>query len=175
VKRHEIEIQELKDKIEVNNKRISELEQLNVCLENDEIILFENGKYVNEVRDCIMSLVTECNVSINKVNDVIKTVLHKLIGKLPIRVPSTAVKSRLLVEAKAVTQQQIVEAMLEDSDPSKLIGNILHSDATSKFVKHYQLFQITLPTGKSMSIGMSEVGSGDADSILQSFKLLITE
>ena len=175
VERHEIEIKELKDKIDINNKRINELEQLNVGLEKDEIILFENGKYVNEVRDCIMSLATECNVSINKVNNVIKTVLHKLTGKLPERLPSMAVKSRLLIEAKAAAQQQIVEAMLKDSDPSKLIGNTLHSDATSKLFKHYQSFQITLPTGKSMSIAMSEVGSGDADSILQSFKLLITD
>ena len=119
-----------------------------------------------------MSLATECNVkSINKVNNVIKTVLHKLTGKLPEKLPSMAVKSRLLIEAKAAAQQQIVEAMLKDSDPSKLIGNTLHSDATSKLFKHYQSFQITLPTGKSMS----EVGSGDADSILQSFKLLITD
>ena len=114
-----------------------------------------------------MSLATECNVSINKVNNVIKTVLHKLTGKLPERLPNMAVKSRLLIEAKAAAQQQIVEAMLKDSDPSKLIGNTLHSDATSKLFKHYQSFQITLPTGKSMSIAMSEVGSGDADSILQ--------
>jgi hypothetical protein len=41
-------------------------------------------------------------------------------------------------------QQQIVEAMLKDSDPSKLIGNTLHSDATSKLFKHYQSFQIQI-------------------------------
>ena len=147
-------------------RRISELEQLNVCLENEQIALFENGKYVNEVKECIMSLVTECNVSVNKINDVIKIVLHKLTGKLPERLPSMAVKSRLLVEAKSVAQQQIVPAMLEDSDLTNLVGNTLHSDATSNFFKHYQSFQVTLPTGKSMSIGMMEVGSGDADTIM---------
>jgi hypothetical protein len=58
-------------------------------------------------------LVTECNVSLNKVNSVISTVLHKLSGILPDRLPSMAVKSRLLIEAKAVAQQHI--------------GDIIHS------------------------------------------------
>jgi hypothetical protein len=48
----------------------------------------------------------------------------------------------LLVEAKAVAQQQIVEAMLEDSDPSILISYIQMPHPF--FFKHYQSFQITL-------------------------------
>jgi predicted component of viral defense system (DUF524 family) len=97
-----------------------------------------------------MSLVTECNVSLNKVNSVISTVLHKLSGILPDRLPSMAVKSRLLIEAKAVAQQQIVDAMLQDVDPAALVGNTLHSDATSKYFKHYQSYQVTLSNGNSM-------------------------
>ena len=80
VEKHETQILELKNKIEMNNKKIAELEQLNVCLENDKILTFENGRYINEVRECIMSLVTECNVSIKKVNKVISTVLRNLTG-----------------------------------------------------------------------------------------------
>jgi hypothetical protein len=49
-----------------------------------------------------------------------------------------AVKSRLLLEAKSVAQQQIVDAMLKDYDPTTMTGNTLHSDATSKFFKHYE-------------------------------------
>ena len=86
-----------------------------------------------------------------------------------------AVKSRLLVEAKSVAQQHIVEAILNDSDPASFIGNTLHSDATSKFFKHYQSFQVTLPDGKVMSIGLSEVGSGDANTLMKSFRLLVNE
>jgi hypothetical protein len=86
-----------------------------------------------------------------------------------------AVKSRLLLEAKSVAQQQIVDAMLKDYDPTTMTGNTLHSDATSKFLKHYESFQVTLPDGNSMSIGLSEVGSGDADTLMNSFKTLINE
>ena len=98
-----------------------------------------------------MSLVTECNVSLNKVNSVISTVLHKLSGVLPDRLPSMTVKSRLLIEAKAVAQQQIMDAMLQDVDPATIVGNTLHSGVTSKYFKHYQSYQVTLSNGNSMS------------------------
>ena len=175
VEKHEDEIQELKNEISEHNIRISELEQLNILLESDQIVTFENGKYSNEIRECIMSLVTECNVSLNKVNSVISTVLHKLSGVLPDRLPSMAVKSRLLIEAKAVAQQQIVDAMLQDVDPAALVGNTLHSDATSKYFKHYQSYQVTLSNGNSMSIGLTEVGCADSDTMLQSFKSLVQD
>ena len=182
VEKHESEIQELKNEISEHNIRISELEQLNILLESDQIVTFENGKYSNEIRECIMSLVTECNVSLNKVNSVISTVLHKLSGVLPDRLPSMAVKSRLLIEAKAVAQQQIVDAMLQDVDlvlqdvdPATLVGNTLHSDATSKYFKHYQSYQVTLSNGNSMSIGLTEVGGADSDTMLQSFKSLVQD
>jgi len=74
-----------------------------------------------------------------------------LTGKLPERLPSMAVKSRLLVEAKAVAQQQIVEAMLEDSDPSILISYIQMPHPF--FLKTLSIFpyNFNLPKGKSMS------------------------
>jgi hypothetical protein len=78
-----------------------------------------------------MSLVTECNVSLNKVNSVISTVLHKLSGVLPDRLPSMAVKSRLLIEAKAVAQQQIV-----DATPDNLCKTVLMTELT--------LFKLTI-------------------------------
>ena len=99
--------------------------------------------------------------------------LTKFTGKIPQRLPSLAVKSRLLLEAKSVAQQQIVDAMLKDYDPTTMTGNTLHSDATSKFFKHYESFQVTLPNGNSMSIRLSEVGSGDT--LMNSFKTLINE
>jgi hypothetical protein len=48
--------------------------------------------------------------------------------------------------------------MLQDVDPAALVGNTLHSDATSKYFKHYQSYQVTLSNGNSMSIGLTEVG-----------------
>ena len=91
--------------LEANAKELKEknkeLEQLSCLLEDDTISTFEDGKYVNEIREVIMELLTT-NVSMNKVNDVIRIVLKKLSGKSILRLPSKAVHSRLLVEAKHI-------------------------------------------------------------------------
>ncbi|CAG2230236.1 unnamed protein product [Mytilus edulis] len=54
-------------------------------------------------------------------------------------------------------------------------GNCLHQDATSKHHKHFQSFQITTPDKKTFSLGLNEVGSGDAASIMSSFKNIISD
>lgn len=73
----ELSVGEFKEK----NK---DLEQL-ICLFEDEIIIiFENGKYVDEVREVIMDFFV-MNVFMSKVNEVIRIVLQKLVGKSILR------------------------------------------------------------------------------------------
>ena len=122
-----------------------ELEQLTCLLEDDTISTFEDGKYVDEVREVIMELLA-MNVSMSKVNEVIRTVLKKLTGKSLSRLPSKAVHSRLLVEAKHLADVQLGRAMLEDADPSQVVGNTLHGDGTTKYHRHYQDFEVTTPS-----------------------------
>lgn len=74
--------------------------------------LFENGRYCDEVRETIMELLS-LNVSMNKVNEVIHTVIQKLTKKSVGRLPSNAVKSRLLLEARHLAHVQVAEVMLE--------------------------------------------------------------
>lgn len=97
-------------KIEIDNfesekndliAQINNLENINDFLEGDTIKTFENGRYTNEVRECCMQLITEGNVSLNKIPIVINSVLKNLSGKLPERLPSKSLlSSRLMVEAK---------------------------------------------------------------------------
>jgi len=61
------------DELKEKNK---ELEQLTCFLEDETITTFENGKYVDEVQEVIMDLLA-MNVSMSKVNEVIRTVLQK--------------------------------------------------------------------------------------------------
>ena len=91
---------------------------------------FENGKYCDERRETIMELLS-LNVSMNKVNEVIKTVMHKLSNKSIGRLPSNAVKSRLLVEARHLAHLQVAEEMLKEGVDG-YTGNCLHGDGTSK-------------------------------------------
>ena len=44
-------------------------------VEQEIIQTFCDGKYTNEERACCMALLTECHVSMNKLPDIIKTVL----------------------------------------------------------------------------------------------------
>ena len=117
-----------------------------------------------------MILLTKCNVSMSKVGKVICTVCKNLTGKIPERLPSNDTLDRILSEAKFVAQSHIVDCTINNDDPSSLLGNCLHSDATSKFHHHYQGFQITLGDGKQISIELQEVGSGDSETLMDAFK-----
>ena len=86
-------------------------------LKDETISTFKDDKYVDEVREVIMALLA-MNVSMSKVNEVIRTVLKILAGKSLSRLPSKVVHSRLLVEAKRLADVQLGRAMLEEADPS---------------------------------------------------------
>jgi len=101
------------DELKEQNK---ELEQLTCLLKDETITTFDNGKYVDEVREVIMDLLS-MKVSTSKVNEVIRTGLQKLAGKGMSRLPSKAVHSHLLVEAKHLADVQLGRAMLEEADP----------------------------------------------------------
>ena len=138
-------------------------------LEDEAISTFEDGKYVDEVREVIMDLLG-MNVSMSKVNEVIRTVLKKLTGKSLSRLPSKAIHSRLLVEAKHLADVQLGRAMLEEADPSQVVGNTLHGDGTTKYHRHYQDFEITTPSCQTYSMGLLELGKSDTEAIMDSFK-----
>ena len=158
------------DELKEKNK---ELEQLTCLLEDETINTFENGKYVDEVREVIMDLLA-MNVSMSKVNEVIRTVLQKLAGKSISRLPSKAVHSRLLVEAKHLADVQLGRAMLEEADPSQVIGNTLHGDGTTKY-RHYQDFEVTTPSCQTYSMGLLELGKSDTEAIMDAFKHRVEE
>jgi hypothetical protein len=97
-------------------------------------------------------------------------VVQKLTGKTLSRLPSTGVKSRLLLEAKMVANQQVAKVLLSTGKTFTL-----HQDGTSKFHRHFQSFQFTSNTGLQFSARLIEVGSGDATSLFETFKDLISD
>ena len=76
------------------------------------------------------------NVSMNKVNEVIKLILKKLAGKDIECLPSNAVKARLLIEARHLAHAHVSEQMQSGGES----GNCLHRDGTTKYYLHYQTF-----------------------------------
>lgn len=173
---HDIEIENFEYEKKDLNEQIKGLEKVNAFLEGDTIATFENGKYTNEVRECCMQLVTEGNVSLNKLPIVITSVLKNLTGKLPERLPSKSlISSRLMVEAKIVACKQACEAMLTNYKPTEAKGNVLHQDATTKYHDHYEGMQVTLKDGSNLSLGLSKVGGGDAATYTKCFNNIIDD
>ena len=112
----------------------------------------------------------------NKIPVVIKTVLSRLTGKLPDRLPSKALlSSRIMAEAKLVACKQVSAAMLENFDPRSMSGNVLHQDATTKYHSHYEGVQVTLKDGRNTSIALSQVGAGDAATYTECFNTCIED
>ncbi|XP_065641561.1 uncharacterized protein LOC136073625 isoform X1 [Hydra vulgaris] len=153
-----------------------ELQKLVSLLDDDEVITFEDGRYSDDIRETIMKLLS-MNVSINSVNEVIIVVLNKLAKKNISRLPSAAVKCRLMQEASILGQFQVAEAMLENNliNKNSKIGNCLHGDGTQKYHKHYQNFQVTTTSGKTLSFGLSEVVGKDAATVLQNFTNIVDD
>ena len=149
------------DELRGENK---DLNGLIALLQDDEIVTFQDGKYCNDVREVIMELLS-LNVSMGKVNDVIKVVLAKLAKKNVNRLPSSGLKSRLMSEALIIAQLHVADEMLSSTE--KDAGNCLHGDGTSKYHRNYQNFQVTTTSGKTLSFGLTEMAGGDAASTLQ--------
>ena len=70
-------------------------------------------------------------------------------------------------EALFLGQIQVAEAVMGDvSGDSK---NCFHGGGTSNYHHHFQNFQITTASGRQLSYGLSEMVSGDAQTIFSLF------
>ena len=56
--------------------------------------------------------------------------------------------------------------MLEGTDLNTVLGNTLHGDGTTKYHRHFQNYQVTTADGKTLSTGLMETVSQDAETIL---------
>ena len=168
--------------VEVQNEelsnRIRNLEKANILLEKKQYSTFDSdGHYSEEVRGCCITLITENNVSMRQVPAVIHTVMTSLTGCEPKPLPSLAyLSSTIMPQAKIIALKHAATSMIEGlpqsaTDP----GNVLHQDATSKFHDHFEGMQVTLNSGKTMSIGLKQVAGSDANTYLQAFEETITD
>ena len=137
-----------------------EVEQLIEVINSEDIVTFADGRFTNEIRRTV-----SLNVSINKISDVIKAVLGNM-TKTDVsymRLPSDGGRKKMVEEALILAQLQVAEAMKENNE--LFFGNCLHGDGTSKYSRHYQNFQITTKSGRTLSFGLTEV----AETVLNTF------
>ncbi|ELT96326.1 hypothetical protein CAPTEDRAFT_189900 [Capitella teleta] len=103
-------------------------------MEGETVSTFEDGRYTDAMRECILQLVTNGNVSLKKIPIVINAA-KSLTRKLPERIPSIGlISSRIMLEARLIACKQ-------DFDPSSNKGATLHQDATTKFHQQFEGIQ----------------------------------
>ena len=127
---------------------------------------FKEGKYVDSVRVCVMELLTN-GVPVRRVETVLKTVL-KMVGVSYDRLPKHSIVNNMLAEARGLAHLQLAEQLTEA--PS----STLHSDGTSKFGQKYLGFQVAT-NEDSYTIGLKEVASGDAGTMLATLNEILLE
>ena len=115
------------------------------------------------------------NVSLNKVNEVIRIVLKRFAGKEVDQLPSKGLLSQFLIEACHLADMDIGDAILKGLDLESVLGNTIHGDGTTKYHRHYQSFQVTTQEGQSLSVGLLETAGQDAETIFNCWKDRVAE
>ncbi len=152
----------LQAKLNSYNERIEELEYINSILDSDE--------FSSQIRECVMTLSGQHGVSLKNMNNVIKTVLSNLSGKLATKLPSHGTLCRIMHEAKFVANRQVADEMLRATDLVNRESCTLHNDGTTKHHREFESYQTTLPDGRTLSMGLKEVSSQSAEKNFESFK-----
>ena len=122
----------------------------------------ENGHYNDTVRATYQDLVM-MGVGINNIEKVVRTILTNFTN-MNIECLSKATFVRLMyTESTRLSQLQVAESSLKDYDSS---CRTLHTDATSKFGKHYGTYDVVTDQGQTSITGIREVSSDDTETQL---------
>ena len=144
------------------NAELKEVKQLQLR----KLTTFEGGKYSDELRMCVMELLSH-NVAILRVVPVIQSVL-KLAGVTCNRLPKHTAINDMLIEARALSQMQLAEVLTQEDH------HTLHSDGTTKFGHKYLGYQVST-VHDTYTLGMREVASGSAQSMLDKVKEILDD
>ena len=161
-----------------NEKCILE-ERINSFMNENEIQVFENGHYNDNIRAVYEDLLV-MGISTRNVEDVIRIVLKKLAGLDASKLPGPTFAKYMLLEARTTSQLHILSELAEDTqgtENEKLFSesNTLHSDGTSKKGHSLLTYDITTLKGKSLTVGLRPTASGDAEMQLKVFKDIIED
>ena len=116
--------------------------------ESKMIKFYDERKYLDNLRVCIMELLTH-NVSTLKIEPVLLSVF-KLLNLEYDRFPQRTTINQILIESRSLAHIQIAETLTSTSH------NTLHSDGTTKFGHKYQGYQVTTSEG-SLTLGIQVI------------------
>ena len=157
------EVKELNDRIrELEDEKLQIEEKLNVFLKGEDVLLFKDGKYVDEIRMVYEDLLC-MGVSTRNIEGVIRSVL-KTVGINVGRLPKETFAKYMLFEARALAQLQVADELSENWDTE---NRTLHTDGTSKKGRSFITYDIVKDDGKCLIAGLREVGGGDSSTQLK--------
>ena len=144
------------DELEEENARlrrdIIELKDTNAqlldCIRSNEsrkLVTFEDGKYTDDTRICIMELLSK-NVGIMQIEPVVRSVLKLCKIDCERFLKHTQI-NEMLIESRSLAHIQLADVLTTTE------YNTLHTDGTSKFGHRYTSFQVTT-TESTYSLGM---------------------
>lgn len=130
--------------------------------------IHKGGHYTNELKECIMHLLT-LNVGIYNIIEVVECVL-KLAGKKCFKLPCRSKINDLLAEARAISYLQVAEELTKLSSKD----STLHADGTTKF-GHKYLGNKVITKKQSFKLGVREVVQSSAKATLDEMATILQE
>ena len=163
-------IVEKDDEIELLQEQLKELklekgglQALLDISESDKVRTFENGRYVNGIREIYIKFLG-MNIGRNNVGPVIESVLEQFTNiRLEGPLPSAATTGNLFAEAQILAKSQAAMAIAENKNSS------LHYAKTSKYGRETGSIQVTAG-GKSYATGLFDEDIGTAERLFDSIK-----
>ena len=125
----------------------------------------ENGHYSNTVRATYQVLVIMGE-------KVVHTGLRNVINMNIECLPKTTFARLMYTESGRLCQLQVAESLLKDYDSS---CKTLHTDGTSKFGKHYGIYDVVTDQGQTLIAGIREVLSCDTETQLNVLVDILSE
>jgi hypothetical protein len=120
------------------------------------------------VREAYMELMC-MRVGAMNVQKIIKTVMGKMAGVLPQRLPGSTFAKCMLLEARSVALSHLKEE-LHSAEGNLTVG----PNGTTKFGKHYGAISVSL-SGKTMCMGMRDMACGDAEAYQKLLEGIVRE
>ena len=155
----------------LENENVKLLDQINESSKRRKLSFFENGQYTHNIRMVYEDLLC-MGLSTRKIDKSVRLILEKLanveVGSL--RLPKVTFAKDKCLEARALSQSQLVLVLTENTDDNLT----LHSAGTSKHGHSYT----TLDVKKGddvLVVGSREVAGNDAQSKLDLFKEILDE
>ena len=138
--------------------------QLQKFMDDEEIKLFEGGRYSDEVQQVYYSLLGK-GVAIRNIESVIHIVLQKLANRDIGRLPQKILSAQMMVEFEVLAKIHVGETITGSKN------NTLHLDGTRKKFNEYASFQLTTGDGsKGLSMGFQDMSSGSASDYMEATK-----